>query len=71
MVKLLGYGGGSGVPLGLREAMSIPAAHVHVYGKTRSARGRKMGHVTALGQTIEEARARAQQAADCIQFGGE
>jgi 5-(carboxyamino)imidazole ribonucleotide synthase len=71
MVNLLGYGGGSGAPLGLREAMSIPGAHVHVYGKTRSARGRKMGHVTALGQTIEEARARAQQAADCIQFGGE
>jgi phosphoribosylaminoimidazole carboxylase (NCAIR synthetase) len=32
--------------------------------------GRKMGHVTALGQTLEEARATAQRAADCIRFGG-
>lgn len=71
MVNLLGYGEGSGVPLGLKNAMAVPGSHVHIYGKTHSARGRKMGHVTALGQTVEEAFARAQRAADCIQFGGE
>jgi len=71
MVNLLGYHMGSGVPHGLSDAMAVPGAHIHVYGKTRSERGRKMGHVTALGQTIEEAYACAQRAADCIQFGGE
>jgi 5-(carboxyamino)imidazole ribonucleotide synthase len=70
MVNLLGYGDGPGTAVGLAEALRVPGAHVHVYGKTRSARGRKMGHVTALGATPEEAAAIAQRAADCIQFGG-
>ena len=69
MVNLLGFGDGDGVPQGLAEALRIPGAHVHVYGKTRSAHGRKMGHVTALGQDVKTAAASAQRAADCIQFG--
>jgi 5-(carboxyamino)imidazole ribonucleotide synthase len=71
MVNLLGFGDGSGVPLGLAEALGVEGAHVHVYGKSRSARGRKMGHVTALGRTPEEAHRIAQRAADLIRFGGE
>lgn len=70
MVNLLGYGDGPGTPVGLAEALRLPGAHVHVYGKTRSAHGRKMGHVTALGATPDEAAAIAQRAADCIRFGG-
>lgn len=70
MVNLLGYGEGAGTPVGLAEALRVPGAHVHVYGKIRSARGRKMGHVTALGSTPDEAAAIAQRAADCIRFGG-
>lgn len=71
MVNLLGFGEGAGTPHGLTDALRIPGAHVHVYGKTRSERGRKMGHVTALGRDVEEALSRAQRAADCIRFGGE
>ncbi len=71
MVNLLGYGDGPGVPRGFEEALRVPGAHVHVYGKSRSARGRKMGHVTALGATADEAYRRAQRAADLIRFGGE
>jgi 5-(carboxyamino)imidazole ribonucleotide synthase len=70
MVNLLGYGDGPGTPVGLADALQIPGAHVHIYGKTQSARGRKMGHVTALGTTPAEAHATAQRAADCIRFGG-
>jgi 5-(carboxyamino)imidazole ribonucleotide synthase len=70
MVNLLGYGDGPGTPVGLAEALRVPGAHVHVYGKTRSTHGRKMGHVTALGATRDEAAAIAQRAADCIRFGG-
>lgn len=69
MVNLLGRGAGSGTPLGLTDALRLPGVHVHVYGKTCSTLGRKMGHVTALGSTPEEAAAKAQQAADLIQFG--
>lgn len=70
MVNLLGYGDGPGTPIGLEEALRIDGVHVHVYGKTRSARGRKMGHVTALGATPMDAATLAQRAADCIRFGG-
>ena len=69
MVNLLGYSDGPGVPHDLTDALRVPGAHVHVYGKTRSARGRKMGHVTALGATVDAALAVAQEAADCVRFG--
>ncbi|MDA0576710.1 MAG: 5-(carboxyamino)imidazole ribonucleotide synthase [Verrucomicrobia bacterium] len=70
MVNLLGFDDGAGRPDGLAEALQIPGAHVHVYGKAQSRRGRKMGHVTALGQNVEDAAAIAQRAAGCMQFGG-
>lgn len=69
MVNLLGLGAGSGEPLGLSNALAVPGAHVHVYGKLSSSRGRKMGHVTALGESLESARATAERAADSIRFG--
>lgn len=71
MVNLLGYAEGSGVPQGLSDALAVTGTHIHVYGKTRSVRGRKMGHITALGETMDEAFARAQKAADFIRFGDE
>lgn len=70
MVNLLADGKGSGRPLGLHEALAVPGSHVHVYGKAIAVPGRKMGHVTALGATVEEALATAQHAADLIRFGG-
>jgi 5-(carboxyamino)imidazole ribonucleotide synthase len=70
MINLLGAGHGLGTPHGLAQALAVPGAHPHIYGKTRSVPGRKMGHVTALGDTVEAALANAQQAADLIQFGG-
>ena len=70
MVNLLGTEKGLGHPHGLANALAVAGAHVHVYGKAMSGPGRKMGHVTALGATLDEARASAQRAADCIRFGG-
>ena len=69
MVNLLANADGPGTPQGLTEALRVPGAHVHIYGKARSGKGRKMGHVTALGATHENALAVAQRAADCIRFG--
>ena len=69
MVNLLASGDGLGTPQGLTEALRVPGAHVHIYGKARSGPGRKMGHVTALGATPEVALAIAQRAADCLRFG--
>ena len=60
--NILGAEDGSN-PVGrLRQALGIRGAHVHLYAKTTRP-GRKLGHVTACGKTIEEARSIAQRAA--------
>ena len=69
MINLLGVSAGPGTPHGLESALAIPGAHVHIYGKAKSGVGRKMGHITALGQTVSAAEAVAQSAASAIQFG--
>ncbi len=69
MVNLLGQDHGSGQPAGLDEALAMPGVHVHIYGKELSIPGRKMGHVTALGETISEAEKAAQAAANVLYFG--
>jgi len=71
MVNMLGAGKGTGAPLGISKALAVSGAHIHVYGKSISAPGRKMGHVTALGKTVDEALGIARKAADLIQFGEE
>ena len=69
MINLLGIGEGSGEPQNLVEALRVDGAHVHIYGKSKSARGRKMGHVIALGDSVTQAQEIAQRAAECIRFG--
>ena len=41
-----------------REAFSIPGARIHLYGKGDARPGRKMGHVTVVAATMEEAERR-------------
>jgi 5-(carboxyamino)imidazole ribonucleotide synthase len=60
MVNLLGT---TTEPLHAEHALTQPHAFVHVYGKTENRPGRKMGHVTALGDTLDEAQTLAQNAA--------
>lgn len=69
MVNLLGHGTGAGWPVGVAEALAVPGVHLHLYGKTESRRGRKMGHITAIGDSVAEAEARASRAADALTFG--
>ena len=69
MVNLLGDRKAVGRPVGIEQALAVPGAHVHIYGKAMSGAGRKMGHVTALGATMDEALATAQRAAAQIRFG--
>ena len=64
MVNLLGEGAPRAAhPTGIYEALEVPDAHLHLYDKTSVFERRKMGHVTALGATPEEALARAREAA--------
>jgi len=69
MVNLLGDRKAVGRPVGIEQALAVPGAHVHIYGKAMSGAGRKMGHVTALGATMDEALATAERAAKQIIFG--
>ena len=36
-------------------ALSDPLVKLHLYGKASPRKGRKMGHLTATGATVEEA----------------
>lgn len=69
MINLLGKERCNGFPIGIDRALSVPGAHVHIYGKTMSHTGRKMGHVTATGDTLNDAYTAARKAADFISFG--
>ena len=57
MANLLGDLWEGGVP-DWRSALALPDVKLHLYGKAEARPGRKMGHLTALGATAEEARSR-------------
>ena len=69
MVNLLGVEKTSGQPRGLENALRLPGARVHIYGKFMSGAGRKMGHVTVLENDFETALTIAKRAAKEIYFG--
>jgi 5-(carboxyamino)imidazole ribonucleotide synthase len=55
MANILGREAGIGVVADYPAVLSHPTAHLHIYGKAESRRGRKMGHITALAESVEEA----------------
>ena len=68
MVNVLGTAEAPGRPRGWEDALSVPGAHIHLYGKSTSGKGRKMGHVTALGLSVTEAWSTAERAARALHF---
>jgi len=71
MGNVLGHDeGGAGPPKldGLAEVLAIPGAMVHIYGKAETRPFRKMGHVTVLGQDLEEARLKALKVKDTLRI---
>jgi 5-(carboxyamino)imidazole ribonucleotide synthase len=44
------------------QALALPGVRLHLYGKRVAKPGRKMGHLTAVGATPEEAMARVREA---------
>lgn len=66
MINILGEKNGPAEPKGIEEAESIPGVKVHFYGKIESRIERKMGHLTAVGETIEEATEKAEKARDLV-----
>ena len=70
MINLLGESKGVAELVGLEEVYNDPYLHVHLYGKSSSAIARKMGHLTAIGDTVEEALSRATKAKEIVKVIG-
>lgn len=68
MVNLLGKHDGEVYTPDIVPALSIPGVHVHLYGKHPVRKGRKMGHITVLGDTLTEAESFARQAASLVRL---
>jgi 5-(carboxyamino)imidazole ribonucleotide synthase len=68
MLNLLGdiwpenQGMGQGAPDWAR-VLALPGTHLHLYGKSKAGKGRKMGHLNITGATVEQVRATALEAA--------
>ena len=67
LVNLLGDRDGPSNP-DIADAMSIGGAYVHLYGKADVRVRRKMGHVTALGASPEDALETARLAASMVRL---
>lgn len=69
MANILGAEGhhGEAIYKGWEEVLRIPAVYPHLYGKKMTKPFRKMGHITALGDTLEEARDRAAKAKEILE----
>ena len=45
-----------------RASLEVPGTSLHLYGKAEARPGRKMGHITAVAETVEQALERAEDA---------
>jgi 5-(carboxyamino)imidazole ribonucleotide synthase len=66
MVNLLGQRDGIGSPENISDLLRHSKIWLHLYNKKQSRIGRKMGHITAIGNNHEEACTRARSAASAI-----
>ncbi|MCL2054321.1 MAG: 5-(carboxyamino)imidazole ribonucleotide synthase [Oscillospiraceae bacterium] len=69
MRNLLGEGDGIAEVYGAKEALAIDGVKLHIYGKPEVRARRKMGHLTACADTIEEALAKADKACGVVKIG--
>ncbi len=67
MVNVLADREGPSTP-GLGDALEVPGASIHLYGKDDARPERKMGHVTVTADSVEDARHRAQAAALAVRL---
>jgi 5-(carboxyamino)imidazole ribonucleotide synthase len=69
MLNLLGdlwLVSGREAPPAWEQVLALPGVHLHLYGKLSARAGRKMGHLTVTGATVEAVRATALQAAHLL-----
>jgi 5-(carboxyamino)imidazole ribonucleotide synthase len=66
MVNILGEREGKADPKGIDEAEKIDGVKVHIYGKMETRPERKMGHITAVADSLEKAKWNAEKARELI-----
>ena len=68
MINLLGEKNETGLVKyeGLTETMSIEGTKIHIYGKKETKPFRKMGHVTVLDKSIDEAKLKAKKVSETL-----
>jgi 5-(carboxyamino)imidazole ribonucleotide synthase len=49
-----------------QQVLALPGTHLHLYGKLKASKGRKMGHLNITGSTVAQVRATALQAAQIL-----
>lgn len=68
MKNIIGEVSGKAELKGLEKAYENPNVKVHIYGKETVSVGRKMGHITAISDTIEDALKQVRDAHDALSF---
>jgi 5-(carboxyamino)imidazole ribonucleotide synthase len=68
MINLLGEKGyqGNAIYQGLEEAISLPGVKPHIYGKEETKSFRKMGHITIVSASLEEAKKMGRMVKDMV-----
>ncbi len=66
MINLLGERDGSGVPKNINEFLKFDKVKLHLYNKKTSRKGRKMGHITLIGNDLNEIKQTARAAYNSI-----
>ena len=54
--------------IGLSKLLSLPSTKIHLYGKRITSPGRKLGHITCTGRTLEEVIKRSSDAKNSIEI---
>jgi 5-(carboxyamino)imidazole ribonucleotide synthase len=68
MKNIIGDKNGTAELKGIEEAYRFGNVKLHIYGKETVSKGRKMGHITAAADTIEEALAQVRGAYDKLSY---
>lgn len=68
MINLLGEKGyqGNVIYQGLEKAIAIPGVKPHIYGKAETKSFRKMGHITIVAPTLEEAKTNGRKVKELV-----
>jgi 5-(carboxyamino)imidazole ribonucleotide synthase len=68
MVNILGGFDGELKPDVSKDALIVPNAHLHLYGKRDVRKGRKMGHVTVIGDDLAKCERLALRAVEAMEI---